>query len=353
MDVRESSGRAILDQWGFKMSWHPWQRTTKMAFSVIIVATVLGMSGPAVAASIGISVGAPESVVVGQDVEVKAVLSDDGTPVEGAEIALTYKTTFAGKSARVELARATTDKTGTAVMVYQQRSDSNTEMQIVYLGPETAPVEPFMFTITVEAEGVQLYSSESGVEIPFINGTLVIVVITGVWSLIALSAVYLVRVGKAGQLVDEPAQESGSMWISVLLASAAIFTAIGMVIVFIRAPVSNTDLTDPETFDRTEIGYLGEIIPYVGFGLGDTSAAQTGDPVEDGRVLSFQYGCAACHAPSGLGAVVGPALVGEIGSFSRFVEDIREGPKGMPVYRESVLSEEDLHKIYDFLSQGR
>jgi len=327
--------------------------TVRASLSALAVLALLTMAAPAFAGEIGISVGAPERASVGQDVEVKAVLSEDGAPVEGAEIALTYQASMAGESARVELANAVTDETGTAVMIYQQRADDNREMRVVYLGPGTDPVEPYVFTIAVEPGGEQLYRSESGVEIPFVNGTLVILVIATVWFLIALAAVYLVRVGKAGQLAETTPAEDGSMWISVLLASAAVFTAIGMVIVFVRAPVSNTDVTDPERYDRTPIVYIDSTYPYEGFGLNDESVAQTGDPIEDGGALYFKYGCAACHGLNGQGAVVGPTLVDEIGSFGSFSEDVREGTKGMPEYNDVTISDENLQKIYAYLKEDR
>jgi len=316
-----------------------------MVFALIV-------SAPALAGEIGISVGAPDRVVVGQDVEVKAVLSQDGVPVEGAEVALTYQATWAGESSRVELATAITDEAGVAVMTYQQRADDNREMQVVYLGPGTEPVTPYEFTIAVEADGEQMYVNQSGVEIPFVNGTLVILVIATVWFLIALAAIYLVRVGLAGRSLDAPIAEDGSMWISVLLASAAVFTAIGMVIVFVRAPVSNTDVTDPDRYDRTPIVYLDKEYPYEGFGLKDESVAQTGDPVQDGSALYFRYGCAACHGLRGQGAVVGPTLLDEIGSFGSFSEDVREGPGGMPGYDDVTISDENMDKIYSYLKQG-
>jgi len=326
--------------------------TARVCVSVLAVSAVLLVSVPALAAGVGISVGAPDRVAVGQDVEVKAVLSQDGVPVVGAEVALTYQTTWAGESSRVELATAITDDAGIAVLTYQQRADDNREMQVVYIGPDTEPVEPYVFTITVEAGGEQLYVNQSGVEIPFVNGTLVILVIAGVWFLIALAAVYLVRVGIAGRSVDVPVAEEGSMWISVLLASAAVFTAIGMVIVFVRAPVSNTDVTDPERYDRTPIGYLNKTYPYEGFGLKDESVAQTGDPIEDGSALYFRYGCAACHGVNGQGAIVGPTLLDELGSFGSFSEDVREGPRGMPGYAEGTISDVNMEKIYQYLKEG-
>jgi len=333
------------------VTYRPIRPIARLAVSIFVAVTVLMIATPAFAAGIEIAVGAPEHVSVGQDVEVKAVLSEDGVPVEGAEIALTYQASMAGESARVELATATTDETGIAVMIYQQRADDNGEMQVVYLGPGTDPVEPYVFTIAVEEGGPQLYRNESGVEIPFLNGTLVILMIATVWFFIALSAIYLVRVGRAGRLAETPFTEDGSMWISVLLASAAVFTAIGMVIVFVRAPVSNKDVTDPDVYDRTPVVYIDETYPYTGFGLNDESIARTGDPVVDGRALYFKYGCAACHGLNGQGATVGPTLVDEIGSFGGFGEDVREGPRGMPAYDDATISDENLEKIYIFLKE--
>ncbi len=326
---------------------------TRFAISILVAATILTIASPALAGGVEIAVGAPDRVSVGQDVEIKVVLSENGVPVEGADVALTYRAFIAGESARVEIATGTTDETGTAVMIYQQRANYNSEMQVVYLGPGTDPVQPYVFTIIVESDGPQLYQIETGVKIPFINGTLVILVISTVWILIATAAVYLVRVGRAGRSTsDGSVNENGSMWISTLLAVAAMITAIGMVVVFIRAPVSNAHIRNPHAYDRTPIAHLGDEYSYVGFGLNDESAAQTGEPITDGSVLYLKYGCAACHGLSGQGAVVGVPLVDEIGSFGSFSEDTRDGPKGMPGYDEVTISEENLEKIYAFLKNG-
>jgi Cytochrome C oxidase, cbb3-type, subunit III len=332
---------------------HTIVRTARIVAVAFAATLVLAVAHPAVAAGIDIAVGAPETVTVGQDVEVKAVLSQDGAPVEGAEVAVTYQASLGGDTGRVELASATTDETGTAVMIFQQRADDNGEMQIVYLGPDTEPVNPYTFTITVNPDGEQLYKNQSGVRIPFVNGTLVILVISGVWIMIAMAAIYIVRVGNAGRVVEaaEASGEEGSMWISVVLATAAVITATGMVIVFVRAPVANTHITDPHNYTRTPIAYIDTAFPYIGFGLADESAADSGDPVSDGSLLYFKYGCSACHGLRGQGAVVGPALVDEIGSFGGFSEDVREGPKGMPAYDDASISEDNLQKIHTYLKE--
>ncbi len=328
-------------------------RTTRIVAAAFAATMVLIVAQPALAGGVEIAVGAPDTVTVGQDVEIKAVLSQDGAPLADAEVAVTYQASLGGESSRVQIASATTDETGTAVMIFQQRADDNGEMQVVYLGPDTEPVEPYVFTINVAPGGEQLYTNQSGVRIPFLNGTLVILVISGVWVLIATAAIYIVRVGNAGHIAETTAEgQDGSAWISVLLAAVAVITAIGMVIVFVRAPVANTHITDPHSYTRTPIAYIDTAFPNVGFGLEDESAANTGDAVADGSLLYFKYGCAACHGLNGQGATVGPELAGEIGSFGNFAEDVREGPKGMPAYSEASISDENLQKIHAFLKDG-
>jgi hypothetical protein len=334
------------------MSTHRWRSIRKVTILGAVLALALITSSPALAAGVEIAVGAPDMVSVGQMVEVKVVLSDSGVPVEGAEVALTYEASLSGESAQVEIASAITDEAGIALLMYEQRADENGEMQVVYLGPGTEPVEPYTFTIAVGGEPVQLYQVSTGVTIPFVNGTLVILVISGVWALIALAAINLVRVGRAGRVGKALAAEDGSMWISVILASAAILTAVGMVIVFVRAPTANSHVVDPDGYDRTIVNYLDVTYPYDGFGLDDESLAQTGDPVRDGEMLYFQFACAACHGLGGTGAIVAPDLVDELGSIGAFTTDVREGEKGMPSYDEVTISDENISKIYAYLDAG-
>ena len=324
----------------------------RAAMAAAVAAVALFTTTPALAATIEIAVGAPEEVSIGQQVEVKAVLSDAGAPVVGADVALTYQASLSGESGRVEIATATTDTSGIAILTYEQRADENGEMQVVYLGSDADAVEPYAFTIAVSGEPLQLYQVGTGVSIPFVNGTLVILIISGVWVLIALAAIYLVRVGRAGASQPSVGAEDGSMWISVILAFAAVFTAVGMVIVFIRAPVANSHVTAPEGYDRTIVNFTDVTYPYDGFGLNDESLTQTGDPIADGEALYFQFACAACHGLGGRGAIVAPELVGELGAIGPFTTDVREGPEGMPKYDEATISDINVEKIYAYLDSG-
>ena len=135
----------------------------------------------------------------------------------------------------------------------------------------------------------------------------------------------------------------------VLAMSGLAFTLIAIIIA--RSPYTHGNLR-PEGYDRTEIAYVDEEPPYAGYGLADPALANTGDPAQDGRVLFFGYGCAACHGLSGQGGAVGPGLdIGDI-SASEFRKDVRKGPKGMPSFLEEVLSDDEIEKLYAFLESG-
>lgn len=134
--------------------------------------------------------------------------------------------------------------------------------------------------------------------------------------------------------------------VGVIMMSGLAFTLIAIIIA--RSPYTHGNLR-PEGYNRTEIAYVGEEPPFEGYGLADPQLAATGDPAQDGGVLFFGFGCAACHGLKAQGGAVGTDLdVGDI-SRSEFGRDVRKGPKGMPSFAEETVSEEDLDKLYSFL----
>jgi hypothetical protein len=326
---------------------------------LITAALVLMAPGTAQGEEISIAVGVPTSVSVGDNVDIKAIVTSGGGPVEGAIVSLTYSASFAGESGRVELDRETTSADGVALLTYVQRASDNGEMRVEYVGPEEMSVTPVVFDIDVQPGGEQQHRSEAGVNIPWLNGSVVIAVIMIVWGLIVFSAVQLVMVGRSANKVVEsaragadPAVDGGSTWISFALAAATIVTAVGMVVVFVRNPVTHANLNDPAGYDRTPVAHVGQELPYLGPGLEAPSLAQSGEELTDGELTYFQFGCAGCHGLEGDGGASAPELAGEVGSQGGFAEDIREGPEEMPSYGGEVLSADQLALIHKYLDQG-
>jgi mono/diheme cytochrome c family protein len=132
--------------------------------------------------------------------------------------------------------------------------------------------------------------------------------------------------------------------IGLLTISGLAFTLVGIVIA--RSPYTHGNLS-PKGYHRTEITLVGEEQPFEGLGLADPRLAQTGDPVQDGRALFFQYGCASCHGLKGKGEVVGKEISGD--SALKISSKVREGPKGMPSFDASLLPDSDLQKLIAFL----
>lgn len=119
-----------------------------------------------------------------------------------------------------------------------------------------------------------------------------------------------------------------------------------------RSPETHANLR-PEGFDRTPIAYVGQELPFEGFGLAQPQLVTTADPAGAGRLLFFGYGCATCHGLTGQGGAVGPVLDPDELSRSEFRRAVRDGPKGMPVFLVEILSDEDLEKVWAFLDAAR
>ncbi|MDP2674233.1 MAG: c-type cytochrome [Dehalococcoidia bacterium] len=136
--------------------------------------------------------------------------------------------------------------------------------------------------------------------------------------------------------------------LGAIMMSGLAFTLIAVIIA--RSPYTHGNLR-PEGYDRTEIIYLGEEHPFTGIGLADPSLASTGDPVQDGRVLFFGYGCASCHGLQGKGGAVGKNL--SSANSEEISDNVRQGPKTMPAFETGNLSDGDLEKLIAFLKSAR
>jgi len=130
------------------------------------------------------------------------------------------------------------------------------------------------------------------------------------------------------------------------LAVIVIMATVAVVNV-IRSPHHN--LNELGGYDRTEVATLGEPLPYDRISLSN-AAPITGDSLTDRRILFFANDCASCHGLTGQGATVAEdALDTSELSLSEFLRELRKGPKGMPVFIEEALTDEEAEKLYAFL----
>lgn len=121
-------------------------------------------------------------------------------------------------------------------------------------------------------------------------------------------------------------------------------------IVIARSPYTHGNLTSAAGYTRTKVAYVGETYLFEGMPLKHPEQAQTGDPVRDGALLFFQYGCAGCHSVNGSGGPVGKDLRGD--SANKISTKVRDGPKGMPAFSSDSLPDADLQKLIAFLQSS-
>lgn len=63
----------------------------------------------------------------------------------------------------------------------------------------------------------------------------------------------------------------------------------------------------------------------------------------------MKYGCWQCHGSEGQGTIAGPKLAPNPIPYDGLSSFIRGSSREMPPYRETVLPEPDLMKIYEYL----
>jgi mono/diheme cytochrome c family protein len=134
---------------------------------------------------------------------------------------------------------------------------------------------------------------------------------------------------------------------SVLTIGMSVLAITLIVGVVARSPYTHGNLASAAGYTRTKVAYLGEEYMFPGNPLASPDAAQTSDAVNDGRLLFFNYGCAGCHHLDASGGAVGKDLRGD--SALKITTKVRDGPKTMPPFSTSSLSDADLDKLIAFI----
>jgi mono/diheme cytochrome c family protein len=128
------------------------------------------------------------------------------------------------------------------------------------------------------------------------------------------------------------------------ISGLALTLIVGIVM---RSPYTHGNLSSTAGYTRTKVSYVGQTYTFEGMPLARPADAKTGDPVHDGQLLFFQYGCASCHMSNGQGGTVGKEIAGD--SALKITTKVREGPKTMPKFTSDMLPDADLQKIIAFL----
>lgn len=330
---------------------------------VIVCGVVLGFSAdPAFADHLVVEVSAPSEVIVGEELEIIAVVNrvSDGEPVEGTVAVFFADAFFAGVSGEIRLGSAETNSLGIATF--------NTSFAVrgihgVRIELEGDPIaEPAAVTIGVDI-GPQIVASEAGVDIPGVGSWLVTFVIGAVWAVMIVAALWIVRLSRSDGDAEDPMPAAGedvdqrpvrkrlpSFNLAAVLTGLMIVSAVGLVVILLRSPNTHHNF-DPEGYDRSPVAYLDAAYIYPGLGL-TGAATLTGDAVTDGQTLFLTLGCASCHGLNAQGAAAAGSPAFATRSWLGTV--VRTGlPGGMPAYSESDVTEEDLDTLNAYLLFAR
>lgn len=315
----------------------------RLAIVVGILIAVAAASAANPAAAAEFEIEAPSESTVGDVVHITAVITDGGEPVAEAEIAVARHAVIGGESGWVQLDIGTSDETGSVSFEFTQRAGSSEveRLRIEYRGPDGIDAEEFELGVL---DGPQQVSIEAGPDVGIVNSAWLVIVLGVIWvSLLAAVAKLLVisRARAGAKPLDHVVP-------SVMFAFVAL-TAIGMFVVVLTRPATHDNFAPRDTYDRLPTAYLGQEYDYLGLGADDVS---TRPDDLSGEVLYVRTGCASCHGLGGGGAIVGGEITSAmVDDTEEIVDAIRRGPKGMPTFSETALSDAEIQRIVDYLSK--
>lgn|GEM_PF-2065972 len=315
-----------------------------MVLLLALFAVVLGSAGR-VAAAAEIEVDAPAESTVGESVQITATVTDGGVPVADAVVTVTRQAEIGGQSGFVELDSGVTDEAGVVQLEFvQNAAPSDAEHLQVELQGDNGVEAATKFDMTV-LDGPQQVSATSGADVGIINKYWLIGVLALVWFFVIAATVQLLVISRSSD-----GSTHSNRVIPYFMVGFVLFTGLGMFYVVLTQPSMHANLAPNDEFDRVPTAYVGEVYPYLGLG---------GDPADrpddlSGEVLFVQAGCASCHGIDANGAIVGGELDdGVLDDTDEFTEAIREGPDGMPVYDDVLLSQAEIDRIIEFLQSTR
>jgi mono/diheme cytochrome c family protein len=324
-----------------------------------VVGLAMGsLSGFASADHLEIEVGSPERATIGEEIEISATVRDaeTGDPVEGALVIFYGDAAFIGVGGELELGRVLSNEIGVAT--YMTDFTVNRVHTVWAVAADDPDAEPGSASIDIDI-GAQLVSTGPVVELPAVGGWIVRLVLGGVWAVMIVAALWIVRVSRSGRTTVADGGEiskaelhgplrGGVNW-AVIVATLMMGFGAGILVLLIRSPNTRANI-NPEGYNRSAVAYLDASYFYPGVGLSPGSL--TGGEVEDGRVLFVSNGCAGCHGlnAQGTAAARSPAFATRqwLGTV------VRSGlPGGMPSFDEGDIAEQELDAIYAFLQDAR
>jgi hypothetical protein len=158
---------------------------SKTAAVAVVLAAAFVLAGTAAADGVTASLSVIGQPTIGQPGQVRAEFHSDpgGAPIAGMTVVLREQVTAFQVTGDVELAQAVTDANGVATLTYNPTVPGDHQLHISYTNGNAAPQDASV-SVTVPADGQQLYQSTAGVSIPGFNVWLLMAVVATVWAIL-------------------------------------------------------------------------------------------------------------------------------------------------------------------------
>jgi hypothetical protein len=175
------------------------RRTVRTVIGFVSVGVVAAaLTGPVLASHVHVNATVPSDGTLGEMIRMPVALqAQDGAPLQGTTVVFYLHAVFAGVTGQAEIGRAVTDETGVATLVYRPRLAGHHELRMEYVTPGEGTVEEVSTAFDVSG-GKQLYRSAARLDIPGINGGLLIAVLATVWSILLWVAFRFIAIARAG-----------------------------------------------------------------------------------------------------------------------------------------------------------
>jgi hypothetical protein len=186
-------------------------RSAKWLWGALIpLLLVLATATPAWAAEpVTLELQAPERVMLGDEVNITAVLRDaSGAPAPGATVILWSPASFLSVGGSMELGRATTDAQGRATLVYQVRTEEKASLNAYF--PGDSRYSPAQASADIQVQGSAQLTRHpiEGVRVPGVGVWILAAILGGVWSTYFAVMVLLTLIAREGSETSREARRS-------------------------------------------------------------------------------------------------------------------------------------------------
>ncbi len=189
----------------------------RLALRLLLVAALVGALGggitpAALADHLDVETSLPDTVKAGEIVEIRVTVTSaaTGQRVPGATVIADREASILGFSGRVEIARATANDSGEAILRWRERSGTTSTIVVAYSEAGETDLESLPISIITVGEGPQIVRSTAGIQIPGLGAWVIVGLLVGVWAIIQFSMVGPVQIARVAAVREADIDEGSA-----------------------------------------------------------------------------------------------------------------------------------------------